>query len=126
MTKEKLYKECNEIDVTNCEKIIDKINEITLITELCDEQKLFAINIILQKNLNLYISNLKNENCLLRLKEKEQILKLRNMETKYREHLEHSTKEIETLNHIIQDSFHIQRNKPVKKHFVVKVNKSKN
>jgi hypothetical protein len=127
MTKEELYKSCNEIDVTDCEQIVDKINEITVAENFTDEQKLFAINIILNKNLNKYISNLKNENCQLKLRENEQASKLRNMETKYREHLEHSHKEIETLNRIIQDMNHIHRNytKPVKR-FVVKTNNRKN
>lgn len=129
MTKEELYNECNNIDITNCEKVLDKVNEITVMENFTDEQKLFAIHLILSKNTNEYISHLKTENYNLKVKEKEAVSKLRNMETKYREHLEHSQKEIETLNRIIQDSLHIQRFKeikPVKKHFIVKVNKSKN
>ena len=128
MTKEEFYKSCNEVDATNCEKIIDKINEITVNENFTDEQKLFAIHIIISKNANEYISTLKNENYHLKLEKKEAVSKLRNMETKYREHLEHSNKEIETLNHIIVDALHIQRkkveNKPVKKRFVVKINKN--
>lgn len=128
MTKEELYESCTEIDVTNCERVVDKINEITVNKNFTDEQKLFAINIIISKNTNEYISTLKNENYHLKLEKKEAVSKLRNMETKYREHLEHSNKEIETLNHIIVDALHIQRkkveNKPVKKRFVVKINKN--
>lgn len=128
MTKEEFYKSCDKIDITNCEQVLDKINEITVTEQFSDEQKLFAIHLIISKNVNEYISILKNENYSLKLKERESSLKLRNMETKYREHLEHSQKEIETLNHIIQDSLHIQRkkikNEPVKKRFVVKINKN--
>ena len=128
MTKEEIYKSCSEIDAKNCELIVDKINEITVLDEITDEQKLYAINIILNRNLNTYISSLKNENSQLRLNASTQWQKLRNMETKYREHLEHSQKEIETLNHIIQDATNAKRTpqkEPVKR-FVVKLNKSKN
>ena len=128
MTKEELYKSCTEIDVTNCEQVVDKINEITVLENFTDEQKLFAIHLILSKNTNEYISSLKNENYFLKLKERETSIKLNNMEGKYREHLEHSGKEIEILNHIIVDALHIQRKKvekqPVRKRFVVKINKN--
>ena len=128
MKKEDFYETCKQVDSNDCEKIIDKINEITCENSLHDEQKLFAIHIILSKNTNDYISHLKNELYEAKLELNDARKKVRNLEIKYREHLEHSEKEIETLNHIIIDALHIQRKKiekqPVKKRFVVKIKKN--
>lgn len=125
MNKEEFYESCKTVDHFNCQQVVDKINEITCEECLCDEQKLFAIQLVLSNNVNEYISHLKNEifECKLKLTKAE--IKKKNIETKYKEHLEHTQKEIEKLNHIINDK--LFPNKSVqdvkKKHVIVKIKK---
>lgn len=126
MDKEEFYETCKSIDSSNCQKVIDKINEITCEDSLCDEQKLFAIHTILSKNVNEYISYLKNELFEAKLKLTQAEMKRKNIETKYKEHLEHTQKEMEKLNHIIQDKFFSENNssQKIKKRIIVKVKRN--
>lgn len=120
MKKEEIYESCKNIDSTNCDEIINKINEITCEESICDEQKLFAIHIIISKNLNEYVSYLKNELNQCKTKLNEASSKIKNLETKYKEHLEHTQKHMEKMNNIIYDRVVV--NKPKRK-IIVKVKK---
>lgn len=56
----------HSVDYSNPHDVVQKIKDFMDHKELADEQLLFGIGLLLNRNKEIYISNLKNENQILK------------------------------------------------------------
>lgn len=106
-----------KVDPSDCEAVVDKINEITMDERMCDEQKLYGIHILLDRNVNYYVNLLKTQLHTLKKQATEAVACASSMKEKYRTHLEHTQKRMEEMEILLKNRI----DTAPKKRYIVKV-----